>query len=83
MTKMMIAIAMSIALPAMASAQSAPAPKKMACCEKMKEACDCCKDMAGMDHGQHGPKAGADAPSGQAKSPSPAPAPGADTHQHH
>ncbi len=85
MTKMMIAIAMSIALPAVASAQTAPAPapKKMACCEKMKEACDCCKDMAGMDHSQHGKKAGADSHSGHAKSPSPNAAPSADTHDSH
>lgn len=61
MNKMMIAIAMSIALPAVASAQTAPAPApKMACCEKMKEKCDCCKDMAKMDHSKHDMKAGAD-----------------------
>lgn len=51
MNKMMIAIAMAIALPAVASAQTAPAPEpKMDCCEKMKEKCPCCKDMAGKDH---------------------------------
>lgn len=63
MKKMLTAIALSIALPAMAHAQAAPAPApKMACCEKMKaEGKDCCcKDMAKMDHSKHGMKAGAD-----------------------
>lgn len=63
MNKMMIAIALSIALPAVAGAQTAPAPaSKMECCEKMKakgKEC-CCKDMAKMDHGKHDMKAGAD-----------------------
>ena len=85
MNKMMIAIAMSIALPAVASAQTAPAPapKKMECCEKMKEKCDCCKDMAKMDHSKHDTKAGADAHAGHNMSPSPAAAPSADAHQNH
>ena len=67
MNKMLFAIAMSIAVPAVASAQTAPAPApKMACCEKMKaegKEC-CCKDMAKMDHGKHDMKAGADAHAG-------------------
>jgi len=67
MKKMLTAIALSIAIPAMAHAQAAPAPaSKMACCEKMKadgKEC-CCNDMAKMDHGKHDMKAGADAHAG-------------------
>lgn len=67
MKKMLTAIALTIALPAMAHAQAAPAPaSKMACCEKMKadgKEC-CCKDMAKMDHSKHDMKAGADAHAG-------------------
>ena len=57
MNKFLTAIALTIALPAAAFAQTAPAPApKMACCEKMKDCC--CRDMAKKDHGQHGEKAG-------------------------
>ncbi len=59
MKKILTAIALSIALPAVAHAQAAPAAK-IDCCEKMKEKCDCCKDMAKKDHGKHDKKAGAD-----------------------
>jgi hypothetical protein len=59
MKKFWTAVALSIALPAVAHAQAAPAAK-MDCCEKMKEKCECCKDMAKMDHGKHDMKAGAD-----------------------
>jgi hypothetical protein len=60
MKKILMAIGLSIALPAAAYAQSAPAPAhKMKCCdEKAKADCckdskaDCCKDMAGMQ-GMH------------------------------
>ena len=84
MNKMMIAIAMSIAVPAVAHAQAAPpAPKKMECCEKMKEKCDCCKDMAKMDHSKHDMKAGADPHAGHDMSPSQASAPSAGAHQNH
>lgn len=84
MKKMLTAIALTIALPAMAHAQAAPAPApQMACCEKMKaegKEC-CCKDMAKMDHGKHDMKAGADAHAGHDMSG--AKAPPADTHQNH
>ncbi len=63
MKRILTAIVLSIAIPAVAHAQAAPAPAaKMACCEKMKaegKEC-CCKDMAKMDHGKHDMKAGAD-----------------------
>ena len=63
MKKILTAVALSIAIPAVAHAQAAPAPAaKMACCEKMKaegKEC-CCKDMAKMDHGKHDMPAGAD-----------------------
>ena len=56
MNKILTAIALSIALPAVAHAQAAPAPEaKQDCCEKMKtegKEC-CCKDMAGKDHAEH------------------------------
>ena len=84
MKKILFAVALSIALPAVAQAQSAPAPAPKAdCCEKMKEKCDCCKDMAKMDHSKHDTKAGADAHAGHNMSPSPAAAPSADAHQNH
>ena len=47
MTKILGAIALAVAIPSIASAQAAPAPPKMACCEKMKDKCACCKGMAG------------------------------------
>ena len=80
MKKILTAIALSIALPAVAHAQ-APAAK-MACCEKMKDKCDCCKDMAGMDHKKQGMKAGADPHAGHEMSKPSAPAP-ADAHKDH
>jgi hypothetical protein len=55
MNKILTAIALSIALPAVAHAQAAPAPKED-CCEKMKaegKECCCCKDMAGKEHAGH------------------------------
>jgi hypothetical protein len=59
MKKLLTAIALSIALPAVAHAQSAPPPEKKAdCCEKMKaegKKC-CCDDMAKEGHGEHGMK---------------------------
>ena len=65
MKKLLTAIALTIALPAVAHAQAAPAPApEMACCEKMKaegKEC-CCKDMAKMDHSKHDMKAGTGAP---------------------
>ena len=83
MKKMLTAIALTIALPAVAHAQAAPAPAaKMECCEKMKEKCDCCKDMAKMDHDMKGMKAGGELPAGHDMSKSSAPAP-ADAHKNH
>ena len=52
MNKILAAITLSIAIPTIAQAQTAPAPK-MDCCEKMKEKCACCKDMAGKGHEGH------------------------------
>lgn len=77
MNKILTAIALTIALPAVAHAQTAPAPKAD-CCEKMKaegKEC-CCKDMAKEGHGERGAKGGADAHAGHDKS-------GADSHQNH
>ncbi len=74
MKKMLTAIALTIALPAVAHAQAAPAAK-MECCAKMKDKCDCCKDMAKMDHNKHDMKAGADPHAGHDMSKPSAPAP--------
>ncbi len=85
MNKILTAVALSIALPALAHAQTAPAPApKAGCCEKMKDmdCCkdgkmDCCKDMAGMDHSKHDMKASADPHAGHDMGPSGAMAPAA------
>lgn len=57
MNKILTAVALSIAIPAVANAQSSPAPATgRDCCEKMKaegKDCCCCKDMAGKDHAGH------------------------------
>jgi hypothetical protein len=82
MNKILSAIALSIALPAVASAQAAPAPKAD-CCAKMEKPCckdmksDCCKDM---DHSKmgHDMKAGTDPHAGHDMSKSTAPG----GHQH-
>ena len=77
MNKILTAIVLSIAIPAVAHAQAAPVPApKMACCEKMKaegKEC-CCKDMAKMDHSKHDMKAGADPHAGHDMSSKPQPA---------
>ena len=79
MKKMLTAIALSIALPAVAHAQMAATPAaKMGCCEKMKaEGKECgSKDMAKMmDHGMQGMKTGADPHAGHDMSKPSAPAP--------
>ena len=77
MKKILTAIALSIALPAVAHAQAAPAPTaEKDCCEKMKaegKECCCCKDMAGKDHAKHDMKQmDAKAPQGETH----------DSHQH-
>ena len=65
MKKILTAIALAIALPAVAHAQAAPVPAPKAdCCEKMKAAGMDCMDMAKMDHGKHDMKAGPDAHAG-------------------
>ncbi len=80
MKKFWTAVALSIALPAVAHAQVAPAAK-MDCCEKMKDKCDCCKDMAKMGHDMQGMKAGANPHAGHdmskpgAQAPADAPKP--------
>lgn len=82
MKKILTAIALTIALPAVAHAQTAPAPAgKMACGEKMKDKSDCCKDMAKMDHDKQGMKAGTDPHAGHDMSG--AKAPKADIHKNH
>ncbi len=85
MNKLLAAVALSIALPALAHAQTVPAPPpKASCCEKMKDkgCCkngkmDCCKDMAKMDHSKHDMKAGADPHAGHDMSKPSAKSPGA------
>ena len=85
MNKILSAIALSIALPAVANAQAAPAPKAD-CCAKMEKPCckdmksDCCKDMKSdcckdMDHSKmgHDMKASTDPHAGHDMSKSAAP----------
>ena len=79
MKKILTAIALTIALPAVAHAQAAPA--KAGCCEKMKDM-NCCKDMAGMDHAGHNMK-GMDTHAMQNMPQPGAKAPEADPHQNH
>ena len=88
MKNLLAAIALTIALPAVAHAQAAPAPAlKASCCEKMTDTMDCCcKDMAMMGKGMSGMagmKAGAAMPAGHDMSQSGAKAPAADEHQNH
>lgn len=72
MKNIVAAIALTIALPAVAHAQAAPAPAPKAdCCDKMKDKMDCCKDMAGKEHAGH------------EMMQSGAKAPAADPHQNH
>ena len=83
MKKLLTAIALTIALPAVAHAKAAPAPKAD-CSEKMKDMKACCgKDMTMMGKGMSGMKAGADMPAGHDMSRSGAMAPAADAHQTH
>jgi len=83
MNKLLTAIALSIALPAVAHAQAAPQPKAD-CCEKMKaEGKDCSKDMAKMDHSKHDMKTGANPHAGHDMSQAGAQTPQADTHPNH
>ena len=57
MKKLIAALALSIALPALAYAQPAP-PQKKDCCEEMRakgKKC-CCEDMIEKGHGGHDKK---------------------------
>ncbi len=58
MKKYLLAIALTVALPAMAHAQAVTAAPKAALSKDGKMGC--CKDMAKMDHSAHGMKAGTD-----------------------
>ena len=64
MNKILTAVALAIALPAVTHAQAAPSPApEKDCCEKMKaEGKDCCKDMDKMDHSTHDMKQHGHAP---------------------
>jgi|InoplaM3SPM_1038593.scaffolds.fasta_scaffold134126_1 hypothetical protein len=68
MKKILAAVALAIALPTVAHAQSEPTPApKEDCCEKMKadgKEC-CCKDMD-KGHGEHGMKDKGDSSKGHA-----------------
>ncbi len=73
MKKILSAIALAIAIPSMAQAQAAQAPK-MGCCEKMKEKSACCNDMAGKGHEGHDMSGGKDPHAGHDTTPT-APSP--------
>ncbi len=86
MKKYLLAIALTVALPAIAHAQAVTAAPKASCCEKMKDmACckegkmDCCKGMTKMDHSAQGMKTGADPHAGHDMSKPMAKAPAATT----
>ena len=82
MKTILTAVALTIALPAVAHAQSAPTPApKAECCKQMKD-CKCCKDMdeSHVRHdgkGEAGSHAGHNMPEHDAKSPQPS-----QQHQH-
>ena len=86
MKKMIAAIALAVALPAVANAQAPQPPAKPGCCAEMKEKCGCCKGMSGAGHQMGGPghsgpdhnsgHAGHDAPPQDSKAP-------ADSHNNH
>lgn len=78
MKKYLLAVALTVALPAMAHAQAVTAQPKAGCCAKMKDMAGC-KSMAKMDHSKHGMKAGADPHAGHDMSKTAAPA----THSNH
>lgn len=67
MKKFLTAVALTIAIPAVASAQAVAAKD---CCKSMKEDCcksgkaDCCKDMQGMMTGDHQTMTGMNMPAG-------------------
>ena len=69
MKKFLGAVALAIAMPSIALAQAAPAPPKMACCDKMKEKCACCKDMAGKGDEGHDMSGGKDPHAGHDMTP--------------
>jgi hypothetical protein len=81
MHRLLTAIAVAIALPGVAYAQTAPAEApKMECCQKMKDKCACCEKMAGKKPaGQQAPSAD-DPHAGHDMTPKPAPA---GDHSHH
>lgn len=63
MKKILTAIALTIAIPAVAQAQAAPAPVSAPKAQsEMKEKCDCCKDMAGKGMAGHDMKSGMNMP---------------------
>ncbi len=82
MKKFLTAIALTVALPAMAHAQTVAAAPKTGCCAKMKDMAGC-KHMAKMDHKKHDMKAGADPHAGHDMSQPTATAPQAGAHQNH
>ncbi len=82
MKKILTAVALAIALPAMASAQAKASAPKADCCEKMKDMAGC-TDMAKMDHSKHEMKAGTDPHAGHVMPAPSAKAPSSDVHADH
>jgi hypothetical protein len=82
MIKILTAVALAIALPAMVQAQAAQVAPKADCCEKMKDM-DCCKDMAKMDRDEQDMKAATDPHAGHGMTKSAAKAPSADVQHDH
>lgn len=87
MNKLIAAIALATALPAVANAQAPQPAAKAGCCAGMKEKCACCKGMSEAGHTMSGAgHSGQGHAAGQASHDSPQPdgkAAPADPHQNH
>ena len=87
MNKLIAAIALATALPAIAHAQAPQPAAKAGCCAGMKEMCACCKGMSEAGHKMSGAgHSGQDHPGAHAGHDAPQPdgkAAPADPHQNH
>lgn len=55
MKRLLLGVALAVALPSVAFAQDAPKNECCCCCKDMKDK-DCCCDKKGGDHAGHGDK---------------------------
>lgn len=80
MNRLLTAIAVAIALPGVAHAQTAPEAPKMECCAKMKDKCGCCEKMGAKPSDAQQAPSSDDPHAGHDMNPAPAPA---GEHSHH